>query len=60
MARVTPQYVSEQMPLDYAPLQNTREVAVSNVNVCLIFCFFLQFFFHFFRHFLRYRRVILS
>lgn len=27
MARVTPQYVSEQMPLDYAPLQNTREVA---------------------------------
>lgn len=27
MIRVTPQYVSEQMPLDYAPLQNTREVA---------------------------------
>lgn len=27
MARVTPQYVSEQMPLDYAPLQNAREVA---------------------------------
>lgn len=27
MVRVTPQYVSEQMPLDYAPLQNTREVA---------------------------------
>lgn len=27
MSRVTPQYVSEQMPLDYAPLQNVREVA---------------------------------
>lgn len=27
MARVTPQYASEQMPLDFAPLQNTREVA---------------------------------
>lgn len=27
MARVTPQYVCDQMPLDYAPLQNTREVA---------------------------------
>lgn len=27
MARVTPQYTSEQMPLDYAPLQNVREVA---------------------------------
>lgn len=27
MARVTPQYVSEQMPLDHAPLQNAREVA---------------------------------
>lgn len=27
MARVTPQYVSEQLPLDYAPLQNIREVA---------------------------------
>lgn len=47
MARVTPQYVSEQMPLDYAPLQNTREVAVSNVNVCFIFWFFFQFFLFF-------------
>lgn len=27
MSRVTPQYVSEQLPLDYAPLQNIREVA---------------------------------
>lgn len=27
ISRVTPQYVSEQMPLDYAPLQNVREVA---------------------------------
>lgn len=27
MTRVTPQYASEQMPLDFAPLQNTREVA---------------------------------
>lgn len=27
MARVTPQYVAEQMPLDHAPLQNAREVA---------------------------------
>lgn len=27
MPRVTPQYASEQIPLDFAPLQNTREVA---------------------------------
>lgn len=27
MPRVTPQYVSEQMPLDFAELQNMREVA---------------------------------
>lgn len=27
MPRITPQYVSEQMPLDFAQLQNTREVA---------------------------------
>lgn len=27
MPRVTPQYVSEQMPLDFAELQNIREVA---------------------------------
>lgn len=27
MPRVTPQYVSEQMPLDFSPLQNAREVA---------------------------------
>lgn len=27
MTRVTPQYASEQMPLDFAPLQNSREVA---------------------------------
>lgn len=27
MTRVTSQYVSEQMPLDFAPLSNTREVA---------------------------------
>ncbi|XP_049540298.1 calpain-11-like isoform X2 [Anopheles darlingi] len=27
MQRVTPQYVSEQMPLDFAPLSNLREIA---------------------------------
>lgn len=27
MPRITPQYVNEQMPLDYAPMQNAREVA---------------------------------
>ena len=27
MQRVTPQYVSEQMPLDFAPLSNMREIA---------------------------------
>lgn len=27
ISRVTPQYVSEQLPLDYAPLQSVREVA---------------------------------
>lgn len=27
MPRVTPQYVSEQMPLDFAEMQNIREVA---------------------------------
>lgn len=26
MPRVTPQFVSEQMPLDFAPMQNVREV----------------------------------
>lgn len=27
MSRITPQYVSDQMPLDFSPLQNSREVA---------------------------------
>lgn len=43
MARVTPQYVCDQMPLDYAPLQNTREGCFTFIRVFFNKCAVMKF-----------------